>query len=466
MRTTFFGFEIARRALQAHQQALEVTGHNIANANTDGYTRQQAVLGATEPFPMPAYNRPLITGQMGTGVRVEMISRMRDAFIDSQIREQNLTLGQWEAKESSLQQVEVIFNEPSEGGLGNLFSQFWGAWQDLSKYPESLVTRATVREEGVTLANAINHCWSQLEQIRSDLNESVKIKVEEINNIAEQIKDLNQLIVKIEISGDQANDLRDKRDLLLDQLSKIIEFSATETPQGTLIYIHGKPLVRETDIVELTTAENPLNDGLVDVVWSDDLTSVEIANGELKGLLDSRDDGVPSYMSELDSLAGTFINEINTLHAAGFGLDGSTGNDFFSGTGAEDIGVDVVLDDLNAIAASQGGEAGDGSNALAIAQLKDALTMSGGTATFGDFYKSVVATLGVDCQEATRTAGNQKLLVEQFTNRKEAVSGVSIDEEVMNMLKLQRGYEAASRLLTIMDELIDRLINQTGLVGR
>jgi flagellar hook-associated protein 1 FlgK len=470
MRTTFFGFEIARRALLAQQTALEVTGHNVANANTDGYTRQRAVLGTTEPFPAPSYNRPFTTGQLGTGVQVDVIRRIRDAFIDNQFRSENHTLGQWEAKESALQQIEVILNEPSGVSLSSVFNEFWNSWQELSKNPESQVVRVNVREQGVTLANAINHSYEQLDQLRRDIDDNIEIKVDEINNIARQISGLNAQIIKVEVTGDQANDLRDKRDMLLDQLSKIINFTSTETPRGVIVYIQGRPLVVETDTVELATVSNPLNDGLLDVVWSNDLASVEIQDGELYGLLNSRDTKTTYYMSQLDLLTSTLITEINNLHSAGFGLDSGsgppTGNNFFSGTGASDIAVNSALSDLNLIASSLGGQAGDGANALAIAQLKNALTMGGGTATFGDFYKSVISTLGVESQEASRMGDNQSLLVEQVSRRREAVSGVSLDEEVINMLKYQRGYEAASRLMTVLDEMLDRIINQTGLVGR
>lgn len=466
MRTTFFGFEIARRALQAQQTALDVTGHNVANANTDGYTRQRAVLGATEPFPMPSLNRPLITGQLGTGVKVDMIQRIRDAFIDDQFRSENHTLGEWEAKESALQQIEVILNEPSEAGLSGLFGEFWNAWQELSKNPESQVVRASLREQATTLANAINHSYQQLSQLRTDLDGNIEIKVDEINTIARQISSLNEQITKIEISGDQANDLRDKRDLLVDQLSKIIGYTATESQRGVIIYIHGKPLVSEDNVMQLATVADPSNDGLLDVVWEDDLSAVQIQKGELYGLLDSRDTDIPYYRTQLDSLAGTLITEVNNLHSTGFGLDGSTGNDFFTGTGANDISLNAVLSDLNIIAASQGGEAGDGLNALALAQLEKALTMSGATATFGDFYRSMISALGVDSQEASRMAKNQTLLVELVIKRREAVSGVSLDEEVINMLKFQRSFEAAARLMTVMDEMLDRIINKTGLGGR
>ncbi|HIH96838.1 MAG TPA: flagellar hook-associated protein FlgK [Thermoplasmata archaeon] len=468
MSSTFFGLEIAMRSLRAHQRALDVTGHNVANANTPGFTRQRAVLATTEPFPMPAYNRPLTTGQLGTGVTVESILRVRDAFLDTQIRKESLSLGEWEAVEGALQQMEVIFNEPSEAGLSSVMGDFWDGWQEFSKNPESLVTRASLREQSVTLSDAIKHIYTQLDELRSNLDGNVEIKVDQINTIARQIRDMNEQIIKIESTGDNANDLRDKRDLLLDELSKIINFTAVESDKGgVVIYIHGKPLVSDTDITELTTQANPLNNGLLDVVWSDDLSLVQIEKGNLKGILNARDNYIPHYMNELDSLTSTLITEVNNLHNVGFALDGATtGLDFFTGTGAADIAVNPVFSDLTLIAASQGGEAGDGLNALSIGQIKDALTMSGNTATFGDFYKSVIATLGVESQEATRLVANEKLLVEQLTNRREAVSGVSLDEEVINMLKYQRGYEAASRMVTVMDEMLDRLINGTGHVGR
>ncbi|HDP70444.1 MAG TPA: flagellar hook-associated protein FlgK [Actinobacteria bacterium] len=468
MSSAFFGLEIGMRALRAQQRALDVTAHNIANANTPGFTRQRAELTTTPPFPMPEYNRPLIAGQVGTGVTVESIQRARDAFLDVQIRRENLSLGEWKAVKETLGQIEVIFNEPSEAGLDKVFADFWNAWHELSKNPESLVARASLREQSVTLTNAVNHVYFQLDELRNNLDGNVEIQVDKVNTIARQIADLNKQIMKIEISGDNANDLRDKRDLLLDELSEIINFTATETDDGGMvIYIRGRPLLVNDKIVELTTQANPLNDGLLDVVWSDDLSLVQVEKGNLKGTLDARDNYIPYYMGELDVLAGTIITEVNAMHNVGFALDGvTTGLDFFTGIGAVDIAVNPIFSDLTLIAASQGGEAGDGLNALGIAQLKDALIMAGGTTTFGEYYESLVAILGVKSQEASRLVKNEELLVEQLTNRRESVSGVSLDEEVVNMLKYQRAYQAASRVITVMDEMLDRLINNTGLAGR
>ncbi|MDI6799680.1 MAG: flagellar hook-associated protein FlgK [Actinomycetota bacterium] len=468
MGSAFFGLEIATRSLRAQQRGMEVTGHNIANANTPGFSRQRAVLATTDPYPVPAFNRPLVGGQIGTGVKIEAIQRVRDAFLDTQIRKESLSLGSWQSIETALEQVEVIFNEPSESGLSKVMSDFWNAWQELAKDPSSQVARVSLREQSTTLTGAINHAYAQLEELKNNLDGDIEIKVDQINTIARQIRDLNESIIKFESTGDSANDLRDKRDLLLDELSKVINFSVTESDNGgVLIYIKNKTLVSDVEMLELTTTPGPLNDSFLKVIWADDLSDVSITNGSLNGLIEARDDYINFYMDELDQLTAGIIAQVNDIHEDGFALDGvTTGLDFFTGTGAADIAVNSIFSDLSLIAASMSGEAGDGLNALAIAGLKRTLTMNGATATFDDFYKSTISSLGVDIQEANRLVVNERLLIEQLNNRKESVSGVSLDEEVVNLLKYQRAYEAASRLITVMDEMLDKLINGTGSVGR
>jgi flagellar hook-associated protein 1 FlgK len=500
LRSTFFGLEIGRRGLQAQQRALDVTGHNVTNANTPGFTRQEAVLVTTTPFPVPSLNRPWGAGQVGTGVEIAEIRRLRDAFLDLQVRHENRALGYWEARRDALQKVEVIFNEPSDSGLRTVFEQFWQALEDLSKNPESSAARSVVRQRGIALAETFNHMDRQLRELQEDLDGALKVKVSEINSLGRQIADLNQQILKIEVTGARANDLRDKRDVLLDQMAKLINFQAHEDEKGLVnINIGGRPLVQGEQFYGFKTREDPANEGLTVVCWETDGEPVQIEAGVMRGLIEMRgyvENGeqkgfVREMRKKLDALAATLVEKFNNGfdvgsdhyngHRDGYGLDGTTENVFFSGNSAATI--EVVIADLNKIAAAttwdgdgdgewdEDGEPGDGSNALKLAQLKQQLIMKMSedaepTATFEDYLRAAIGQLGVEAQEADRMVENQELLVAQLENNRQAVSGVSLDEEMVNMIRFQHAYNAAARVITAMDEMLDLIISRMGLVGR
>ena len=456
----FFGIEIARKALQTSQYALDVTAHNIANANTPGYTRQRVIQGTTPSFPAPSWNRPLIQGQLGTGVMVQSIQRVRDSFFDGQIRRENQSLGGWDVKKNGLEQIETIFNEPSDGGLLNIMGQFWDSWQQLSKNPESVSTRSGVLETGRMLATTFNQLDSKLSRVQDNLNEQVLVKVNDINSIARRISELNRDILRVKTYGAEPNDMLDERDLLMDKLSKMVDVQIADLDTGaTIIYINGSQLVSEYGYSELEAVSNPGN-GFYDVKWKASGIAATIYGGEIKALTETRDVTVPAYKSELDVLAASIINEVNTLHATGIGLDGTTGWNFFSGTGAADMAMSPDVSDPRSLGASLSGEPGDNSNALALAQLKNGLIMSGNTIAMDDYYRSLVTNLGVESQQAAAMSANGKMYYDLIENHRQSVAGVSLDEEATNMIKFQRAYQAAARLVTMFDEMLDVLINQ------
>lgn len=459
---TFFSINTALRGLMAHQKAMQTTAHNIANASTEGYTRQRVVMVPALAYPVPSMNRPGGQGwQVGTGVDVQEVRRIRDEFLDQQIRKETGTLGQWEQIQYVLQQVEVVFNEPSDTGLSTLMSQFWSAWQELSKQAESSPIRMTVIETATALAEAFNHSARQLTGIIADIDQAVDLKVKEINSIARQIADLNGQIVSILGAGDQPNDLMDQRDLLLDKLSKIIDFTYSVASDGSVSITlgGGGKLVEGTTIHELQSSGSVVS-------WVEG-TQPTIYSGEIYGLQEARDK-VNTYLIELDKLAYYLATEINTKHTAGYDLFGQLGEEFFVANGggtvtASNIQVNPdIKGNVAKIAAAkeQTGIPGDGNNALAIAQLKYKLITDLGNVTFDDKYKNFTAMLGVQAHEATRMTTNQNVLVNQLTNRRESISGVSIDEEMAYMIQFQRGYEAAARLMTTLDEMLDTLINR------
>jgi len=341
--------EIGIRAVRTQRQALHVIGHNIANVNTPGYSRQRAILATTLP-----------QGSMGTGVKVQSVQRIRDEVVDFYIRDENPTLHRWMAKEEILKEMEILFNEPSDNSIGKMLNDFWDSWFDLANNPESGATRASVKEQGETLCEAIRSLYRSLKDLQMRIDEQIKKEVEYINSIISQIADLNKEIEKIELGGRaKANDLRDKRDLLLDELSELINFKYQEMEDNTLrISVYGQLLVSKA-IVSPFIVEADEN-GFFKVKWKDSKEEVIITNGKIKGLLEVRDEIIPRFLEQLDIFASTLIQKVNEIHHQGIGLNGTekiTGWKDFTGTldinGSFEINGVVINvaagDDLDAI---------------------------------------------------------------------------------------------------------------------
>ncbi len=449
-----------RGALFAHQKAIEVTGHNIANVNTPGYSRQRVNLATNDPISVGI-------GLVGGGVRATEIQRIYDRFLGLQINNENQNLGRWEAQKGALERVEIVFDETSGYGLNQAMSEFWNAWQDLVNNPSGHVERVTLLAKSETMATTFNNMYSNLEQIQKDMDTNIKGTAGEINLIAEQIADLNQKIVQVETGGINANDYRDSRDLLLKELSSLIDFDFFEDSNGsiTVLVANGKPLVRNYFSWDLSTETNP--DGLQNIVWDDnngntvDITN-DISGGKLKGWLEVRDVAIEDYKTRLDNMASSIITEVNNSHTAGFDLNSNPGEVFFTGTSASDITVNTnIAGDVNLIAASGTalGVPGDNSNAIAVAELQNGTFMSGGTATYDDFYNSLVSDVGIAVQSAGINYDHQEAMVSSLDNYRESISGVSLDEEMVNLIKFQHAYDAAAKLFRTVDELMDTLIN-------
>ena len=523
MRSTFFGFDIARKALFTSQRSLDVVAHNIANANTPGYSRQEAIQAASAPFHYMSFNRPMTQGQIGTGVQIDEIRRIRDMFLDKQYRREMESLGEWEAKSMFIEKLEGIFNEPSSFGIRTVLDQFWGATQDLSKNPENITLRELVLQRGVALTETIKHLYRQLDTLQVETNHRIQVRVDEVNTLAKQIADLNGQIHRSESGGDIANDLRDKRDLLIDKLSKLINIQVHENQQGEVtILANGIGIVNHVKHITIDATQKNPSTNLSELKWADTNMKVTLKSGEIFGLLEMRDNVIPEYMDKLNDIAGSLIADINFVHRQGYGLNNDTGYDFFilkndkvdstlyfyesvdPGAGApynqspvpregrfipaRDITInsDLIHNPERIAAASNPDEPGDGSNALAWAQLKHVtehrelrIYYSDGInpdaqiyyykileGTLGDYTKSMIAGLGVKGQQAERMVDNQALLVLQSDNRRQALSGVSLDEEMTGMIRFQHSYNAAARIITAMDEMIEVIISRLGIVGR
>ncbi|MFB0846155.1 flagellar hook-associated protein FlgK [Paenibacillus oleatilyticus] len=537
MRSTFTGIEISKRALFTQQAALTTTGHNISNANTAGYSRQVVNMVASRPLEYPGMMRSNVPGQMGQGVEFTSITRIREKFLDDQFRNENKQFGNYSIQNDTLDKLQAIVNEPTDTGIRSVLDKFWKSWTDLAKDPENVSGRKLVRESANALADAFNATSKQLSDLSNDLTSNIDVKANQINSLTTTISSLNNEIFRIEGLGDNANDLRDQRDLLTDQLSKIVNISVVETPQGYTINMGNTNLVTGQASTAVTAAT------LATAMNSGDLNS-----GEVYGMIISRDRYVADYQQQLDTLANSIANGqvqitipagsvipdgsvlmvptnnptgpaytpvtysgpvanrtlasdltvmvqgINGLHKLGytFATPAAKGVDFFTAkTGATVTAATfqlnpVIANDPNYIATSmrttgtapnETAVKGNNTLALLISQLKDSKfsfnnagnpngapsIMNG---TLDDYFRSIVGQLGVQAQTTSRQTDNQKAMVDQIEDRRQSVSGVSLDEEMSNMIKFQHAYGAASRFMTTFDQVLDKLINSTGVVGR
>ncbi|MEQ8176491.1 MAG: flagellar hook-associated protein FlgK, partial [Syntrophomonadaceae bacterium] len=403
----FFGLEIGKRAIFVNQTALNTVGHNMANANTTGYSKQVSDLTAAIPYCTPSLTSSTSVGQLGTGVTIQAVERMRDAYVDRQYRYENTSAGYWEATQQGLDKIEVIINEPTESGLRSVIDEFWKSWENLAANPENSSTRAVVTQRGEALADTFQHMYKQLIDLKTDLNANVQINVDQINTLASQVKDLNVQIAAIMTSGQSPNDLQDKRDVLIDELSKLVNINITDGENNMVnIQIGGRALVQGAFYNKLDTEED--SDGMHMVVWEDTRVRTDISGGEIRAFLDARgktslsqekepsayNETVPNLIEQLNYLAKSIITRTNQVHSQGYSLNNKTGEpdntDFFnmpSTTSADDylywardMAVSAAMvDDPNNIAAASArtwdasgnkSNFGDGDNALALAGLK------------------------------------------------------------------------------------------------
>ncbi len=450
---------IGRDALMTQQLAISITGQNIANVNTPGYSRQRVDLESKV--------NNSAQGPVGAGVIDKGIIRFYDQFLNAHIQEEIQQKGVWQTQNQTMQQIEIIFDESSGDGLSQHMSQFWNSWQDLTLNPSGYAERKALTTDSEDLASNFQEKYRYLDRMQKDMDGRITAATDEINSLASQITNLNDKIVQMEMNGSAANDFRDKRDLLINQLAEKINFSASEDFQGrvTLTLGDGKDLVGSPPFGKLTTVVNA--SGYKDIVWDsepDIPINESILTGNLRGWMNVRDSLVPEYKAQLDLLAYQIIQEVNAIHRAGLGLDGSTGNDYFSGDSASAMQVNPdILGDVNKIAAAGAVLPecirGDNTQALAMAGLQNKLTMDSNSATFDTYFNTLVSRVGSDVRNASVNLEHHTLTVDQMENYRESMSGVSLDEEMVNLVKYQQGYAAAAKLIDTVRQMMDTVIN-------
>jgi len=555
----FSALSSAKLGLLAQQLAIEVTGQNIANVETEGYSRQDVTFEANTPRHAIKYGS---MHQIGTGVRVAGIERAHDQFLFEQIMDEGDLSGSTEVKKDIFEQLEVLFNEGSGRSLNDALSSFFASVHDLAANARGLSERADLVSKAEHLVSTFNQTGKQLFTIQRNIDATIETEVVEINSLTTQIGKLNESIHANEPASQyKANDLRDNRDRLVKELSKKIDIQLIEESDNQigLTLKDGTALVLKDRVFKLSTSLNGDNDSFKDVniEYGSGLKNITstITGGELRGYLDMRDTEVKSVVDKMNILSASFIQEFNGIHKAGFGLDGSSGLDFFSpldvtvdhdvdNTGTAVVSItnaspttvsvdafEIAFTDNNsftlnnlttnassgtftfisgstfnikngfAVTISGFGKAGDkvtfsvsedaasgmsvsstitantrkiaagtttngdGANALLMADLQNTLSFNSvtwsssgsGSYTFDEYYNAVVSTIGIESFSAQATLRQQEGIMLQLNSRRESISGVSIDEEMIKMIKFQQAYNASARMISVVDEMLDAL---------
>ncbi|MBZ9624587.1 flagellar hook-associated protein FlgK [Clostridium sp. FP2] len=575
----FGTFNVATRGMSAQQKALDVVSHNIANANTEGYSRQRATMETTRPFGMPSMNNEMGPGQLGTGVQISAITRIRDNFLDYQVRTENGTSGLYQGREKFLTGVEGIMNEPSDTGVSTLLTKVFNSWQELSLHPESSNSRTVVAQQSKALTDELNNTYNQLTKLKGNSQDVIKQNVVDVNSMLNQLNVLNQQIISVKVGGNEPNDLMDRRDLLVDQLSvkfgitidkkslggedlkpddvvgsynaylvktinkdEVSRFSYVSSikPTGTIkpgengeyevTYYKNGDMSNEKNKATLNISLTPEQYKELDqgrVLWADkegnaidkagvklessaDFTNLALfkpEKGELKGYMSVQED-IDKYVDQLNSLAKGIALSINALHSGESDATKETGipNIFVNSTktgadgeieiNAGNISINkVILDDVMKIKVAAGDtpSATDGKRALAIASLRDIrldiqsinntttrdgfLTKTSGLfsldpvlgvktiassvngMTVSGYFTDIVNRLAVQTQEAKRIVKNHESLLSGLDESRTSISGVSLDEEMANMIQFQHAYQANAKIISTVDELLDVVIN-------
>ena len=627
MTSTFTGIEIGKRAVDAHQQALNITGHNLSNISTKGYSRQRVEFTAFEPIYMPGLNREETPGQIGQGVVVGRITRLRDELLDRRIVAQAGGEGYWRARDPYIRDMEKIYLEVGENSIRSKMDMFWDSWQELAMHPADTAPRMAVLERGKTLIDGIHERYDSLKMLQERAEEDVRMTVAQINELSSQIAGLSTDIIKIKAQGDNPNDLMDRRDLLVDMLSSKLNVTVdNRDPDEFMVHTNGVVLVQGRIGRKLDLELNP-ETGFSRVIWGETRNELEMLNntrnGSLGAFLELRDLTIKTEIQNLDNMTMNFVGLVNEIHEKAYGINGETGVKFFAehpfvtnvngnydrtGNGDYDssyifrvsgvnvlehraqVGLegvitlsasggtreipyyptDTVADIINrinnsgaevtarlnsdgyltmkatpsanwahpdfvirhiedsgrflegyagllngigpegafswsvpdAVAALRGdatswevapiahpsgwievnpallrdplsvaagfgqngrpANPGNGDAALAIAAIRNTESMVGKYRTFDDYFAVSVGEIGLLGQRSQIALETQSLVMKQLEEMRQSVSGVNMDEELSNMIKYQHGYAAAARFITVVNQMLDTIINRMG----
>jgi len=482
MSSTFRGLGIGISAVFANQRALDVTGHNISNVNTPGYTRQM-ISNSSSFYQKLGYSGNGKAMQLGYGVDVQEIKQYRDEFLDKKFKKESTELGYWEARLSSIEELETVFSDNTEDGLQAVMNNFWNSWEQLSKPTGGLVARSMVKENAIAFVETVKNMDTLIVNFRKSKDKEIIENIGRVNEIAKKVAGLNLEISKIEAHGVVANDLRDERSYLIDELSKKAKVQVIEGSTVN-IALEGRMLVEGNRYEQIGTIPDTNNSGFVQLVWKGTNEPFEPSGGSLKSMLEARDVLVKGFREKLNEFVKGVAAEVNAIHITGYGNKDSVHRNFFvnakdlSGNNI-DLGTIEFNPELNEFdniaSAEEANNNEDNRVALKIAELRlndyfsdDGYETSSADRKFNydEFYRNLISDLGNKGQEAATATDAQKLLVDQIEYRRQAISAVSMDEEMSNLIRFEHSYNAAARIVNVMDEMLEVIVNKIGLVGR
>lgn len=439
--------DISARALATYQRAINVTSHNLSNANNEKYTRQNVTFVSDGSD---------ILG--GMGVTIKTIERVRNNLLDTQLRYYNTRYYDSEKRSNILTQLEAILTEPSENGLSNYINTFFDSWSKLSVNPTSTALRSNVIHATTQMTNKIKAIYDGFEEVRKSVYNDLEGKLNDVNFLLKDISELNRKIFETQIKGGDANDLMDLRDKSIDELSQLANITVTWDKEGSAnITIGGLAVADRYNAEQIKFS---LSDGKVTLTSFNGAFKLALNGGELYALTDYYNNKIPSYLDTLDSISTTIMNKVNELHKKGYSLHNPplTNIEFFSSYLAGELKINQnILKDPSYIAVSEDQTNGNGDIARQIASLKNEKILD--NKTVSEKYFDMVSELGSDKKAAEQTMASNEVVLEQLETQKASYSGVSIDEEMTKLIKYQRSYEAAARLIKVADELMQTLIN-------
>lgn len=443
---------IARSAMFAQQSAMSVTAHNVANAQTPGYSRQRIELSAATPQFTPQ-------GPVGRGVTEVGIQRVRNTFFDTRYRSESGLLGNSATMGDFLGQVEAAINEPSADGLAASLDGLFGSFANLANNPASSTSRSLVQQAGRRFAQQLRQLDATVHQVADGAFTQMRDQVRQVNELTRQIGDLNGQVLASAGANGSSPDLQDRRDLLVDQLSSLVGVRVLDRADGTIGVAAGDTMLVDGANSQ-TIAVNPLVGGGFSLITTGG-GAVDPKSGSLKALCELTTTTLPGIQAQLDTLARTLVTTVNAIHRSGFTLNGSTNTDFFDPTGvtAQTIALaPAVLASGDAIAAAGIAAPGDGTIAQQLAALSTTGVAALGGRSFREFYIELSGVVGSSVSGASQDASAHLAMVDQADTLRSSVSGVSVDEEMVALISQQQAYTAAARIVNVANEMMQSVL--------
>lgn len=463
----FGTLDLGSRSLQNQRQGVEVTGHNIANADNPAYARQRLQVQTSLAISTPQ-------GQQGTGATSVSITRLRNDLLDDRFRDELSVTSFLEAQQEALSYAQSALGQEvdrqgdvsgisvsSGQALSSRFNDFFAGLQSVSSSPESMPERQALVNSAVQLAGRFNQTDQRLAGLQDQLNTSVQTGTDKANGFLTEISQLNLQIRKAELgNAGPANDLRDLRQQRIEDLSKLVQTDVATDSDGTLtLSVGGVTLISGQNVVDRLQSYDAGN-GMLRLRAETAGTPLDVTAGSLAAAISTRDGEIATLRGDLNTLAGTLISEVNAVHRVGYNLTGGTGADLFTGTGSADIAVNAAIVANPALLQLSGavGAVGDNQVALGLAHLAEKTHAALGNAAFGDHYSQVVGGLGHALASVNSQVDDQSRVATLLASQRDSVSGVSLDEEMTNMMKYQKAFEASARLITVVEEMLDTVL--------